>query len=211
MVLTPGWAAEFGRPPAFLYLARRPRTLAVMKPWNRIGLRPAIGLVIEEHQISLSVVATTPGGRKELARDVQSCGDEPQETVLERMLEPWMGRRRASLPETPGKSKHARRPWVQVALPESRVFQAVVPITGANRTSSPQAYFMEAVRATNVRAEERVIDMIKLEMDKQPLACLAASPRGVITTLIELLEGIGARVALIESAPAGLFREGAFL
>ncbi len=104
-----------------------------------------------------------------------------------------------------------RRPWVQVALPESRVFLAVVPITGANRSSPPQAYFMEAVRATNQRSEDRVIDLVKLEMDKHPLACLAASPRPVITGLIVMLEGIGARVALIESAPAGLFRAGAFL
>ena len=107
--------------------------------------------------------------------------------------------------KTPRKSKHTRHPWVQVALPELRVFQAVVPITGANRSSPPQAYFMEAVRATNQRAEERVIELVKLELDKQPLACLVASPRPVITGLIALLEGIGTRVALIESAPAGLF------
>ncbi len=182
-----------------------------MKPWNRIGLRPAIGLAIEDQQISLSVVATTPGGRKEVARDVQSCADEPQETVLERMLTPWLGKRPDPLQKTSGKSKHTRRPWVQVALAESRVFQAVVPITGANRSSPPQAYFMEAVRATNLRAEERVIDLVKLELEKQPLACLAASPRPVITDLIAMLEGIGTRVASIESAPAGLFRAGAFL
>ena len=36
---------------------------------------------------------------------------------------------------------------------------------------------MEAVQATNLRAEERVIDLVKLELNKQPLACLAASPR----------------------------------
>jgi len=211
MVLTRAWAAESGRPPVFLDLTHRPRTRFVMKSWNRIGLWPAIGLAIEDHQISLSVVATTPRGRKEVARDVQSCADEPQEIVLERLLAPWLGRRQDPLQKTTSKSKYAHRPWVQVALPESRVFQAVVPITGANRSSPPQAYFMEAVRATNLRAEERVIDLIKLEMEKQPLACLAASPRIVVTGLIAMLEGIGIRVALIEPVPAGLFRAGAFL
>ena len=181
-----------------------------MKSWNRIGLRPTIGLAIEDHQISLSVVATTPGGRKEVVRNVQSCGDEAQETVLERMLAPWLGRLQDLHQKNPGKSKYTRRPWVQVALPESRVFQAVVPITGANRASPPQAYFMEAVRTTNLRAEERIIDLVKLEMDKQPLACLVASPRPVIAGLIAMLEGIGTRVGLVESAPAGLFRAGAF-
>lgn len=211
VVLSLAWAAEFGRPPALLDLAYRPWTPSIMKPWKRIGLRPAIGLAIEDQQISLSVVATTPAGRKEIVRDVQPCAAEPQETVLERMLAPWLGQRRDPLKKTTGKGKYTRRPWVQVALPESRVFQAVVPITVANRSSPPQAYFMEAVRATNQRAEERVIDLIKLEMDKQPLACLVASPHPIITDLIALLEGIGTRVGLIESAPAGLFRAGAFL
>ena len=72
MVLTLAWAAEFGRPPAFRCRPTGPGRL-IMKPWNWIGLRPAIGLAIEDQQISLSVVATTPGGRKEVVRDIQSC------------------------------------------------------------------------------------------------------------------------------------------
>ncbi len=147
-----------------------------MKPWNRIGLWPSIGLVIEDQQISLSVVATTPGGRKEVARDVQRARMKPRKPSWNACSHPGWVERRDPLRKTSGKSKHARRPWVQVALPESRVFQAVVPITGANRSSPPQAFFMEATQATNMRAEERVIDLVKLEMNKQPLACLAASP-----------------------------------
>ena len=56
------------------------------------------------------------------------------------------------------------------------MFQAVVPITHANRNAPPQIYFLEAVQATNIRAEERIIELLKLELNKQPLACVAASP-----------------------------------
>ena len=55
-----------------------------------------------------------------------------------------------------------------------------MPITQANRNATPQTFFLEAVQATNVRAEDRIIDLLKLELNKQPLACVAASPRGAI-------------------------------
>jgi hypothetical protein len=181
-----------------------------MKPWKQIGLWPAIGLVIEDKRISLSVVATTPGGRKEVTRDSQSCEGEPPESILERTLEPWLGTRQDPRQKKPSKARREYRPWVQIAVPESKVFQAVVPITGANRSAAPEALFMEAVQATNLRAEERMIDLIKLELNKHPLACLAASPRVFITGLIETLKGLGTRVAMIEPAPAGLFRAGVF-
>ena len=103
-----------------------------------------------------------------------------------------------------------RRPWVQVALPESRVFQAVVPITDANRSSHAAELLHGGGAGDQLRAEERIIDLIKLELDKQPLACLAASP-ALVTELIEMLERLGPRVAMIEPAPAGLFRAGEHL
>jgi hypothetical protein len=181
-----------------------------MKPGKQIGLWPAIGLVIEDKQISLSVVATTPGGRKEVTRDSQACEGEPPELILERMLAPWLGARQDPPQKKPGRARRVYRPWLQIAVPESKVFQAVVPITGANRSAAPEALFMEAVQATNLRAEERMIDLIKLDLNKHPLACLAASPRVFITGLIETLDGLGTRVAMIEPAPAGLFRAGVF-
>jgi hypothetical protein len=177
---------------------------------SRLSLWPAIGLVIEDQEISLSVVATTPAGRREVVRDVQSSQGKAREDVLTKMLAPWLPpaldpKKRRTLG-----MRRSRRPWLQIAIPESRVFQAVVPITGANRSAPPQAFFMEAVQSTNLRSEERIIDLIKLEIDKQPLACLAASPRQVITELIDLLHGLGARVAMIEPGPAGLVRAGGF-
>ena len=137
--------------------------------WKRFCYRPAIGLVIDQQQIAMSVVATTPLGRREIARDLQECDGESPEAVLQRMLQPWL--------PAPGGKRARPGPWIQVGLPESRLFQATVPITPANRLSPPQNFFLEAVQSTNLRAEDRIIDLLKIEVNKQPLACLSACPR----------------------------------
>ena len=169
-----------------------------MKPWNRFGLRPAIGLVIDQQQIAMSVVATTPFGRREVASDLQQCDEQPPEAVLARMLEPWI--------PAAGAKRAKARPWIQIGLPESQVFQATVAITPTNRLYTPQNFFLEAVQSTNLRAEDRTIDLLKLELDKQPLACLSACPRALVADLTEMLNRLGARIAGVEPAPVGLFR-----
>jgi len=169
---------------------------------SRCALRRSIGLVIENGRIAVSVVATTPLGRQQVFRSVQACDGESPHAVLERLLQPWIKR---------GWGRKVKvAPWVQLGVPESQVFQAVVPITQANRNAPPQSYFLEAVQATNIRAEDRIIDLLKLELNKQPLACVAASPRGAIAGLVDMMNGLGTRVGLAEPAPAALYRAGAF-
>jgi hypothetical protein len=167
---------------------------------KRFALRPAIGLVIEQQRIALSVVATTPLGRREVARELLTFGDDGPEPVLARMLEPWMPR--------PGGKKPRQKPWIQVGLPESKVFQAAVPITPSNRMHSPQNFFLEAVQATNLRAEDRVIDLVKIDLNKQQFACLSACPTILIADQVEILERLGLRIAVMEPAPMGLLRAG---
>ena len=58
--------------------------------WKRFCYRPAIGLVIDQQQIAMSIVASTPLGRREIARDLQECDGESTEAVLQRMLQPWL-------------------------------------------------------------------------------------------------------------------------
>ncbi|HZW34300.1 MAG TPA: hypothetical protein VFF52_26490 [Isosphaeraceae bacterium] len=172
-----------------------------MKPGMPLALRPAIGLVIDQDQIAMSVVATTPRGRREIARQTQRCDGQSPEEVLGKLLEPWV---------SAAVAKRTRAgPWVHVGIPQARVFQATLPITSSNRQNTPQSFFLEAVQATNLRAEDRIIDLIKLELDKQPLACVCACPRATVTELAEMLERLGTRVAVIEPAPLGLFRAAA--
>jgi len=173
-----------------------------MKPPLRIAFQPSIGLLIEEEQVAMSVTAATPRGRREVAREIQPCDEQSREEVLAKMLGPWV---------PPPGAKHSRpKPWVRVSLPEARVFQAAVPITNSNRQSGAQNYFLEAVQATNVRVEDRIVEMVKLELGDRSLACVAASPRVVIESSIEMMSRLGTRVGLIESSPASLYRAGAY-
>jgi len=173
-----------------------------MKPSTRFAFRPAIGLYIDQHQIAMSVTAATPRGRREIARDIQPCENVPAEEVVGRMLKPWL---------SPAVSRRSGpKPWVRIGLPEARVFQAVVAITGSNRQHNAQSYFLEAVQATNVRAEDRIVEMVKLTVGDRPLACVAASPRNVIESSVEMMNKLGTRVGLIESGPTSLFRAGAY-
>ncbi len=173
-----------------------------MKPWNRFAFPPAIGLLIDQKQIAMSVTVATLGGRREVAREIQSCEKHSAEAVLGRMLEPWVG--------APGAKRSRVKPWVRVGLPEARVFQAALPITPSNRQHTAQNFFLEAVQATNVRAEDRIVELIKLDLDNRPLACVAASPRAVIESSIEMMSKLGTRVGLIEPGPASLHRAGAY-
>jgi hypothetical protein len=169
---------------------------------SRCTLRRSIGLVIEDRRIAISIVSATPLGRRHVFGDVQACDGESAQAVLEKMLGPWIKRGRGRKAEV--------GPWVQLGVPESQVFQAVVPITHANRNAPPQTFFLEAVQATNIRSEERIIELVKLELNKQLLACVAASPRVAIESLIEMMGGFGTRVGLAEPVPAALYRAGMY-
>lgn len=173
-----------------------------MKPWNQLALQPAIGLMIDEEQIAMSVTAVSLRGRREVARQTMRCENQSVEEVLNSMLAPWV--------DPKGIARSRVKPWVRIGLPEARVFQAAVPITPANRQNTPQNFFLEAVQVTNVRAEDRIIELIKVELDNQQLACVAASPRGVVESSIDMMSRIGTRVGLIESAPSSLWRAGAY-
>jgi hypothetical protein len=167
-----------------------------VKPWKQWVSPPAIGLLIDEHEIAMSVTVTTLRGRREIAHETQNCEQQPTEEALKNMLAPWLS--------------SGVKPWVRLGLSEARVFQAAVPITPANRQHAPQNFFLEAVQVTNVRAEDRIVELIKIDLGHQQLACVAASPRAVVESSIEMMTRLGTRVGLIESAPASLWRAGAY-
>ena len=157
--------------------------------------------MIDEQQIAMSVTVAVSAAAARLHRETRQCENQPAEEVLKSMLAPWV--------DPKGVSRSSAKPWVRIGLPEARVFQAAVPITPANRQHTPQNFFLEAVQVTNVRAEDRIVELIKVELENQQLACVAASPRGVIESSIDMMNRLGTRVGLIEAAPASLWRAGA--
>jgi hypothetical protein len=173
-----------------------------MKRRNQLELWPAIGLVIDQKQIAVCVTAATAKGRCEIHHEIQDCDDRNQEEIVGRMLERWLS--------PPGAKRRKPRPWIRLGIPEARVFQAALPITPANHQHTPQNFFLEAVQATNVRAEDRIVELIKVEIGGRSLACVAASPRNIVESSIGMISKLGGRVGLMEPVPAALFRAGAY-
>lgn len=169
---------------------------------SRCLSRISIGLVVDVRRIAICVMQNTPLGRRTLTHEVHDRGDEPSADVVRRILQPWI---------PPRRGKGARPgPWVQLGIPEAQAFLSVVPVTQSNRNASPQAYFLEAVQATNLRAEDRIIDLVRLDVDQQPLACVAASPTASVQGVVEIVSDLGARVGLIQHTPTALFHAGAW-
>lgn len=168
-----------------------------------LSSRQSVGILIEDRRIAICVLKSAAGGRpRPVIREVHDRSEEPLADDLRRLLEPIRppaSRRKAEL-----------GPWVQLGIADAHAFQAVVPITQANRNAGAQAYFLEAVQATNIRAEDRIIDLIRLEVNRQTIACVAASPSGAISVLMQTMSDLGLRVGLIEPAAAALFRAGSF-
>jgi len=170
-----------------------------MGNWSLTRFRPAIGVVVDDRRIAMSVVASTAAGRRrEIALDARDCQDEPIDVVLRRMLDPWV--------TGPGGKPRRRKPWVQVGLPEHQVFQASVPISASNRALSAQSLFLEAVQATNLRAEDHVFDLKKIDVAKRPLSIVSACRRQIVVDLIDALGRSGVQVASAEPAPSALLR-----
>jgi hypothetical protein len=164
--------------------------------------RRAIGIMVEDQRIALCVLPSATRWRRPLMCEIRECGEESPQDVLKRLLEPWIAAVR-------GKGA-THGPWVQLGIPVAHAFQAVVPITQTNRDGTGQSYFLEAVQATNVRAEDRTIDLVRLEVDKQPLACVVAAQAGRVTNLVHMVSELGTRVGLMEPAAAALYRAGTF-
>ena len=88
---------------------------------SRCALRRSIGVVIEDRRIAVSVVATTPLGRQR---------GLPRRPGLRRRAPAGCPRTVAPALDQADPSQEDRAgPWVQLGVPESQVFQAVVPIT----------------------------------------------------------------------------------
>ena len=113
-----------------------------MKPWNQVAFQPAIGLMIDEQQIAMSVTVASLRGRRELARETAALRKSARRGSPQGVAH-TVGR-----PD--GSFACSARPWVRIGLPEARVFQAAVPVTPANRQHTPQNFFLEAVQVTNV-------------------------------------------------------------
>jgi hypothetical protein len=98
---------------------------------------------------------------------------------------------------------------VAIGLPTERVYFATRPIQNANTNPSPHVLLREALRSTNVSVDEMVVDVIRAQPDRRPVASIAACNRKYLAEMIDALARCGVRPLRAEPAPCALLRTAA--
>lgn len=163
----------------------------------RIGLPKAVGLYLDEAAVHLSEVVATPWGPVEVARGSEDLGPDPLPAAIPRLLTPFVGRR--GLGRVP----------VAVGLPAGRVYFSTRPIQTPGSDVSPHVLLREALRSTNVSIDEMVVDVVKAQPDKRPVASIASCNRKYLAGLLDAGRQCGLRFHRAEPAPCALLRAAA--
>jgi hypothetical protein len=159
-----------------------------------IGLPKAIGLYFDEGGVHLSQVVATPLGPVEVARESHPAAPDERVAVLGRLLTPLLGRR------------GLRRVPVAIGLPAGRTYFSTRPIQNASGDVSPYVLLREALRSSNVSVDEMVVDVIKTQPDKRPVASIVSCDRTYLAGLLDSVRQCGVRPLRAEPAPCALLR-----
>ncbi len=155
----------------------------------------SIGVLIGGREVTMSVMASTPIGRLELARETEPRGSCPLDEQLGRMLDPWLELR--------------PRARVVLGVPEIRVFHTARAVTSVSR-KAPEIWLHEALQTQGIRVEDMEIDVVEATVGRKAVAALVSCRRRSLAESLESLVRLSARVVRAEPAPCGLLRAAAF-
>jgi hypothetical protein len=161
---------------------------------GRHSAQRTIGLLVGAQEVTMSVLAMTPLGRLELARESELRGLESLDELLGRMLDPWL--------------ELKPRVKVVIGLPEVRVFHSARPIAAVNR-KAPELWLHDALQTQGIRVEDMTIDMVEASIGKRVMAGLVACRRRSLAEPMEALARRSARLVRVEPMPCALLRAAA--
>jgi hypothetical protein len=157
----------------------------------KIALHKAIGLYLGDQEIAVSEVAATPLGPVETASYTEPCTPETAEEVLRRLTKPLLS----------GK----RRLPVAVGLPNSRIFFGT-RLTRSGGDVSPEAVLQKAFSSPNIRIDDLTIDLLRGDVNKMPVASVAACRKKYMHGVIGQLTQLGVRPHNAEPDPCAMVR-----
>ena len=165
---------------------------------KRLLLRHApqrsIGLLVGGREVTMCVMASTPIGRLELARETEPRAPGPLDDQLGRMLGPWLDLK--------------PRLRVVLGIPEIRVFHTAQALLPSSR-KAPELWLHEALHSQGVRVEEMVIDVVEATVGRKAVAGLVSCRRKWLAEALEALAKHSARLVRAEPAPCALLRAAA--
>ena len=157
----------------------------------KFALHKAIGLYLGDQEIAVSEVASTPLGPVEIASYSEPCTPETTEEVLRRLTQPLLG----------GK----RRLPIAVGLPNSRIFFGT-RLTRTGGEVSAESVLQKAFSSPNIRVDDLTVDLIRGEVNRMPVASVAACRKKYMNGVIALLTQSGIRPHNAEPDPCAMVR-----
>ncbi len=161
---------------------------------EKLALRKAIGVYVDEEAVTVCQIALGPFGMVELVNRSEPYQPETFATTLEELLKPLLPVQRAS------------RTRVSIGLPALRVFFASRALSVTDRNTNASGLLHDLLKSSDVNVDDMEVDVIKAQPAKKPLAILVAGRRKYLTGLLATFEKCGVRPYRTEPAPFALLR-----
>lgn len=158
---------------------------------TKIALQKAIGVCLDEHEITVSKVAFTPTGPVEIASASELYTSENLPETLEKLLVPLLG-----------KKHHAP---VAVGLSSSRLFYGTRIVIGSSEPTA-EAMLHKALCSPTISVEDLTADMMTGTIQKTPVASLVACRKKYMAGIVSALDELGIRPVRAEPSPCALVR-----
>jgi hypothetical protein len=136
-------------------------------------------------------VAFTPLGPIEVASQSEACTSENAEEVIKRLLKPLVSRKRRSL--------------VALGIPNSRIFFGT-RLTRSSGEVTPESVLQKAFTSPNIRIDDLTVDLRKSEVNKLPVASVAACRKRYMAGIIAALNQSRVRLFCAEPEACALVR-----
>jgi hypothetical protein len=155
-----------------------------------------IGLFIDEHEVVVSQIASTPLGLVELTSQRRSYADYELPEAIQRLLGPIV-------------DSNKRIPPIVVGLSTRRVFYSTRPMKPDGNTAAPQALLREVLQSPNICIDEMAVEISKGEFSKRKLVSVASCRKEYLFGLLQTLKNCQVQPFRTEPAPLALLRAGA--
>jgi hypothetical protein len=164
---------------------------------NLVG-RHSVGLYLDEQEVTVCQVASTPLGLIELSRYSKKVQPDQLGTVVGELLTPLL------------KSRKPARVAVTLGIPTLRIFFSTRPIKSTTKSdASPHVLLQEALQSPTVSVDEMLVDLIKSRPGKRHVASLVACRKKYLAALLALLAEYRIKPPRAEPAPCALVRAAA--
>ena len=157
---------------------------------KQIGLPVAVGLQLDDRQMTLSEVAATPIGCIEIGRHQADLAvDGEAEELISQVL-----------------GRNAHRIPIAVSLPCDRVFFSTRPIQANGSNAAPRVLLRETLQSAGVSIDDMVVDVVKSQPRRRPLASIVASTTKDLNGLMQKMRSFGVTPFRVEPEPCALLR-----